>query len=130
MMDAESREKVRKYFEVIAPSFKDDGRFDVVLEMADAQVDKDYFEELWEQALAYLMAHIMEMSNRSGEASGSVSSRKEGDISVSYNASSSDEGVLGLTSYGRIYLELLAKKSPGFMVSGGDGVGFMSWGHC
>lgn len=129
-MDVVDQQRIKGYFDAIAPSMASDARFTVFLEMAEPRCDRNYFGDLWRQAMAYLVAHTMEMSNRSGSESGSILSRHEGDISVTYGTAEAEAGELGITTYGRAYRSLLQQCSAGFIVTGGNQHSFMSWGHC
>lgn len=75
-----------------------------VISYAEAQVDFGQ-GTVYELAVAYLAAHILTISGRSG-TSGPVASKNEGDLSISYAATSNLEG-LKSTSYGMEYLRMV-----------------------
>lgn len=127
-MEAQDLTRIKGYVSAIAPKFGSDARVDVFVEMSDSCVDRNYFGDMYWQAVAYLTCHRMELAARGGDASGAVTSRREGDISVGYAAPDGESEYL-LTSYGRMYLEIERRKSPGFLLSGGCGP-IMGWGHC
>lgn len=129
-MDTRESEAIRVYFEAVAPAFASDARYGVFLEIAEDRVDRSYFGDSWTKAMAYMTAHVMEMSNRSGADAAPATSRREGDIQVSYAASQQNDSDLYMTSYGKMFLALLNSRSPGFVLSGGCSHEMKSWGHC
>lgn len=85
-------------------------RAEVWIEMAEKRVSRCYFGSSWTLAMSYMAAHIGTLEERSENdgAVGAVTSKREGDISVSYGSASTDGGDdLGLTSYGIQYKNLL-----------------------
>ena len=128
-MEVRDSERIKVYFDAVAPAFASDPRYPVFLEIAEDLVDRDFFGDTWPNAMAYRTAHIMEMSNRSGADAAPATSRREGDIQVSYAASQQNDSDLYMTSYGKMFLSLVNAKSPGFVLSGND-FEHRSWGHC
>ncbi|MBO7412848.1 MAG: DUF4054 domain-containing protein [Fibrobacter sp.] len=96
-------------------------RVDVWLEMAQLRADRAYFGSSYPLALCYLASHIGTLETRgNGDDVGSVSSKSEGGLSVSYSAAgASEEGDLSQTVYGRYYLDLLKAKRPLPGITGG-----------
>jgi len=96
-------------------------RVDVWLEMAQLRADRAFFGSSYPLALCYLASHIGTLETRgNGDDVGSVSSKSEGGLSVSYSAAgASEEGDLSQTVYGRYYLDLLKAKSPLPGITGG-----------
>lgn len=89
-------------------------RVDVWLEMAELRADRAYFGDSYPLALCYLASHIGTLETRGGgDEVGSVSSKSEGGLSVSYSAGGggTDDDLLQ-TTYGRMYLNLLNSKRP------------------
>ena len=129
-MDSRDSERIKVYFDAVAPAFANDARYPVFLEIAEDRCDRTYFGESWTKAMAYLTAHLMEMSSRNGSESGPVTSRREGDISVTFAAGEQNDSDLYMTTFGKMYLALLNGRSPGVVLSGGCNSGMMSWGHC
>lgn len=127
-MEAQDLTRIKGYVSAIAPKFGSEASLDVFVEMADSCVDRGFFGDMYWQAVAYLTCHRMELAARGGDASGAVTSRREGDISVGYAAPGGDSEYL-LTSYGRMYLEIERRKSPGFLLTGGCAT-IISWGNC
>lgn len=128
-MDNRDSERIKVYFDAVAPSFAGDTRYAVFLEIAEDRCDRSYFGESWTKAMAYLTAHLMEMSNRNGTECAPATSRREGDIQVSFAASQNDSD-LYMTSFGRMFLSLLNGRSPGFILSRGCIPTPKAWGHC
>lgn len=129
-MDSMDAERIKVYFDAVAPAFANDARYQVFIEIAEDRCDRGYFGASWTKAMAYLTAHLMEMSSRNGSESGTVTSRREGDISVTFAAGEQNDSDLYMTTFGKMYLALLNGRSPGVVLSGGCHSGMMSWGHC
>lgn len=102
-----------------------DARVDVWLEMAELRVDKAYFGKQYPLALSYIASHIGTLETRGGgDEVGSISSKSEGGLSVSYSAAGgSTDDDLTQTTYGRMYLNLLHAKRPVPMITGSFGFG-------
>lgn len=100
-------------------------RVDVWLEMAQLRVDKAYFGDAYPLALCYLASHVGTLETRGGgDEVGSVSSKSEGGLSVSYSAAGggTNDDLLQ-TTYGRSYLDLLNSKRPLPGLTGAFGFG-------
>ena len=99
----------------VAPEFKDmdEGEVHAWIEIAEPCVSKKAFGKLYNQALAYLTAHLMKVAGYGDTSNGTVgdsmrvASVSEGNTSVSFNTSlySSDkaDSELSLTIYGMNY---------------------------
>lgn len=78
------------------------------------------------QAVALRAAHIMTLANdlafAGGAAGGAVSSKREGDLSVSYASTSADkrDADLSQTVYGRQLMELASANMLNFGIAGGS----------
>ena len=96
-------------------------RVDVWLEMAQLRADRAYFGDAYPLALCYLASHVGTLETRGGgDEVGSVSSKSEGGLSVSYSAAGGgDNDDLLQTTYGRAYLDLLKARRPLPGVTGG-----------
>lgn len=129
-MDSSDAERIKVYFDAVAPAFANDARYQVFLEIAEDRCDRGYFGDSWTKAMAYLTAHLMEMSSRNGSESGPVTSRREGDISVTFAAGEQNDSDLYMTTFGKMYIALLNGRSQGVILSGGCHYGMMSWGNC
>ena len=100
-------------------------RVDVWLEIAELRADRAYFGDSYPLALCYLASHIGTLETRGGgDEVGSVSSKSEGGLSVSYSAGGggTDDDLLQ-TTYGRMYLNLLNSKRPLPGITGSFGFG-------
>jgi len=83
------------------------------IEVAEKLVSQNYFGEFYATALAYRAAHIAAMAGM--DAEGSASSRKDADVSISYNTGNG--AGLESTHFGREYLELEKRCRTGGFVS-------------
>lgn len=81
---------------VYAPAYVDDPRMPAAISIAEKQVNPEHC--FYEEVVVLLAAHMLEIGDRAG-AGGTVASKSEGGLSISYNAGSSS-GLLGTTSYG------------------------------
>lgn len=102
-------------------------RVDVWLEMAELRADRAYFGDSYPLALCYLASHIGTLETRGGgDEVGSVSSKSEGGLSVSYSAGGggTDDDLLQ-TIYGRMYMDLLNSKRPLPGITGSFGFGML-----
>lgn len=115
--DAMDDEKFLKMFRVLAPDLQS-ATDDVVLAMRNIvapTISKSKFGDLYEQALAYLIAHKLTVQNIISEqgaaatelTAGGIISEKEGDLSRSYGSKQSN--VAG----GSCYMDSLQKTAYG-----------------
>lgn len=100
---------------LVAPEFNTMSDDDVQtwIELAEPYVSKKVFGKLYNQALAYLAAHLMKMSGHGDTSTGTVgdsmrvASVSEGNTSVSFNTSlysgNEADAELNLTVYGMSY---------------------------
>ena len=90
----------------IAPELDsvDPTRRAIILDLADKQTSDDAFKESRDHYVALLAAHMLTLSNRGGDG-GVVTSKKEGDLAISYGGIANAEG-LASTSYGQELLRL------------------------
>lgn len=111
---AATEEDISKAKRIMTADLSSNSRVDVWLEMAQLRADKAYFGDAYPLALCYLASHVGTLETRgNGDEVGSVSSKSEGGLSVSYSAAGGDEsGDLAQTTYGRMYLDLLKAKRP------------------
>lgn len=122
---AATEEDIEKAKRFMTAELSGDARVDVWLEMAELRVDKAYFGKQYPLALSYIASHIGTLETRGGgDEVGSVSSKSEGGLSVSYSAAGggTDDDLLQ-TTYGRMYLNLLHAKRPLPMITGSFGFG-------
>jgi hypothetical protein len=121
-MTEQQKEKAL-YF--MTPELSGSERADVWLEMASLQVDEGYFGSSYPLALCYMASHIGTLETRGGgDEVGSVSSKSEGSISISYSpAGSGTDDDLLQTTYGRMFLKLRDNCRPGPALTGFFGFG-------
>lgn len=122
---AATEEDIEKAKWFMTAELSGDARVDVWLEMAELRVDKAYFGKQYPLALSYIASHIGTLETRGGgDEVGSISSKSEGGLSVSYSAAGggTDDDLLQ-TTYGRMYLNLLHAKRPVPMITGSFGFG-------
>lgn len=88
------------------PSITEDARLTSMIELAETRLSTDAFGDNYNEAVALLVLHMYEVSDRSGSG-GPITSEKEGQLSRSFGAAASS-GALGDTAWGR-ELERLTK---------------------
>lgn len=95
------------------------------IELAESRTSSTYYGPNQSQAVALRAAHMMQVNEAanasSGDSMGPVSSKREGDLSVTYgklDAGSTVDADLSSTSYGRQLLGLRRASGTGVMVSG------------
>jgi len=103
----------------IAPQFDSIASRNDFIFIATLQVNRDWFGDTYELAAAYLTAHLITVNTNSSytNGSGAITSKREGDLSVSYSAptiSGKGDDDLIQTGYGRQFLRLRNQK--GFMI--------------
>lgn len=104
-MTDEQRQKALSF---MTKELSDNERAEVWLEMAELQVSQEYFGKSFPLALCYFASHIGTLETRgNGDEVGSLTSKSEGSISVSYSpAGSGTDDDLLQTTYGRMFLNL------------------------
>ena len=134
---------IDQYLSAVAPAFAMDENKSVYIEMATERTNKGFYGEKYNQAVALLAAHIAflltaasgSMGAGSGNweagSTGTITSKREGDLSVTYgagavSASAADvtDAELSQTRYGLMLLALRKGCKP-FMgvLNGGKGCG-------
>lgn len=111
---AATEEELAKAKRFMTAEIADNERVDIWLEMAQLRADRAYFGSSYPLALYYLASHIGTLETRGGgDEVGSVSSKSEGGLSISYSAGGggTNDDLLQ-TTYGRMYLDLLNSKRP------------------
>lgn len=100
-------------------------RVDVWLEMASLQVSAEYFGSSYPLALCYFASHIGTLETRgNGDEVGSLTSKSEGSISISYSpAGGGTDDDLLQTTWGRMYLNLRQNCRPVPNITGSFGFG-------
>jgi len=108
---------VSSLLSTIAPQFDSvTGRADFIA-LAELQVNRCLLGEKADIGTAYFAAHLIQISQdsaTSGGSSGEITSKKEGDLSVSYgNFAPKDGSGLSATSWGRQYDMIIKTTVPG-----------------
>lgn len=106
MTEAE-RQEIKRY---MPASLSNNARVDVFIDIAEKYVYREYFGKSWTIAMNYFASHIGTLEDRAENdgAIGGVSSKREGDISISFSqVNGNSEYSLSLTSYGIQYKTLL-----------------------
>ena len=109
---------VSETFRIVAPEFETLSEDEILMwiSLAEPYVSKKQFGKLYNQALAFLTAHMMKLSGKGDQTYGSVadalrlSSVSEGNTSVSFNtgmyATGTSDAELCLTPYGLSYKKI------------------------
>jgi hypothetical protein len=110
--------------DLIAPQFASNANKADYIALAELSTNACVFGEKYYQAVALRAAHMLEMATRLSGDAGSVASKREGDLAVSYHSGAANLSVdLGQTSYGRQLLGLQRGSIAGFGVTGGNDIG-------
>ncbi len=113
-------------FRIIAGEFSavSDADVEKALMFTELFIDPEIYGQAANVALALMTAHIMAMpggvNGGYSNSTSRVTSKKEGDLSISYGALSNDSSWLGQSTYGQL-LQLLKKRlglNLGMMVRG------------
>lgn len=104
----------------IAPNFDSATNRSLFIELAESRTSSTHYGANRSQAVALWAAHMIALATASeydGVSGGPVSSKSEGDLSISY-ATSSTSSDLASTSYGRQLLGLRRASGTGISVTG------------
>lgn len=117
-LSPEEREELVSYLD---DGVVQDARFESWLAGASFRVGRCYFGKAYVYALSLMVSHRAVLADLASQgASGPVTSKREGDLSVSYGSGNgTDGGDLSLSVFGREYLSLLEQYSPRPGVTGG-----------
>jgi len=129
---------VQEYLQAVAPTVAADASVAVYIQMAEERTNKEFYGHKTNQAIALLAAHIAFLftavpnshgagsGSTEGGSTGSITSKREGDLSVSYGsgAVSASAGNLGdaelsQTRWGLMLISLRKSCKPFFGVCGG-----------
>ena len=127
---------VEDHLRAIAPQCLTDGSYQVFIEMAEERTNRCFYGAKANQAVALMAAHIWYMlgsgnggagsGNLEGGSTGSLSSKREGDLSVSYSSPSATlamktttDAELAQTRWGLMLLNLRKGCGPVMGVCGG-----------
>lgn len=133
---------IDEYIAALAPGLSQDATCSVFVEMAEERTQRDFYREKYNQAVALLAAHIWFLlgsgsaslpggGNSSGGSTGTVNSKREGDLSVGFGSGAVSglsvgvgEADLAQTRWGLMLLALRKGCRPFIGVcSGGRRVG-------
>lgn len=122
----EEREELLSYLE---DGVAKDPRLESWISGASFRVGRCYFGKAYVYALSLMVSHKAALADLAAQgASGPVTSKREGDLSVSYGNGGSDGGDLSKTVFGQEYLSLLQQYSPSPGVTGGVCTGGLDGG--
>lgn len=102
-----------EYFRTLAPAFAStaDEDVEIWISMAENMVVVECLsDEQQAQATALYAAHLMQIT--ASDASGVVTSEKEGDLSRSYAPLAGSTELIGSTKYGQLYAQLARQCMP------------------
>jgi hypothetical protein len=106
---------VLQIIEVRCPGLYADPGRDIYISLAEQQISSCYFGDNRNLAVALQACHDYSVGQRGGDA-GTISSKKEGDLAVTYSAGGGVSTDLGQTSFG-LALQRLIRKSGGGAIS-------------
>lgn len=110
-------------FDAIAPQLASSTSKTTFLSLATSRTNSECYGAQANLAIAYLAAHMLTLTNEQSTSGGSgiIKSKKEGDLSVTYEIGgmSSSGSDLGLTSYGKQLLSLRRGNCSSVTVTGG-----------
>lgn len=129
---------VEQYIQAVAPALMQDPSLDVYVEMAKERTDRGFYGVKYNHAVALMAAHIAFLlgagtlgagsGNAEGGSTGSLSSKREGELSVSYSSPAATlamkgvvESDLAQTRWGLMLLSLRKGCKPFFGVCGSRG---------
>lgn len=102
-------ETIRQLFRVLAPEFADvqDEELTTIITLNDSKLNSLLHDDVRDEAIVYLTAHMIDLGRKRKGAGGVVSSVTEGRLSIQYynNASIKDE--FDYSNYGRRYKSII-----------------------
>lgn len=121
-------QSVQTILEAIAPAVAASPGVAVYIELATGRTSTCYYGEQANYAIALRAAHIGSLALRGGGAgdAGSIASKKEGDLAVSYSSTMkgvNSEADLSQTSYGLQLIDLRDSLNAPIGVTGGNDTG-------
>lgn len=111
------------HLSLIAPALAVNANAPLYITAAREELNACMYGANYEKAVAYLAAHTMTLAldpMRSGGAAGAVTSKSEGQLSISYGAGAAGGTDWGQTSYGMALIRLTAACGSGAFVTGGS----------
>lgn len=104
-------------FDLLAPELASSANKSKYLELGTLQTSSCYFGTDYDMAVALRAAHIGTLANRYSGDGGEITSKREGDLAVTYSATGNSSGLNG-TKYGQQLQELINNKGGGISVAG------------
>lgn len=133
---------VTEYLQAVAPTVATDPSVSVYIQMAEERTNSAFYGHKTNQAIALLAAHIAFLftavpnshgagsGSSEGGSTGSITSKREGDLSVSYGSGAVSSAAVGVsdvdlaqTRFGLMLLALRKGCKPFTGVLGGGGRG-------
>ena len=133
---------VTEYLQAVAPTVAADPSVSVYIEMAKERTNSEFYGRKTNQAIAFLAAHIAFLftatpnshaagsGSLEGGSTGSITSKREGDLSISYGSGAVSSAAIGVsdadlaqTRFGLMLLALRKGCKPFMGVLGGGGRG-------
>ncbi len=87
--------------DAIAPQFASDPQTSDFIALAELRTSQEKFGDKYNLAVALRAAHMMTLRDRKTGEGGSISSKKEGDLGISYATGNGESEDLAQTHYGR-----------------------------
>jgi hypothetical protein len=106
-----------EWLENIAPNLVVDSAIkNSFISMSKDETDASLFESVdkYNMAVAYLAAHFLSLSKKSGDSKGVVVMEKEGDLQISYSNPRNSEGIMNTTQYLDSYNSIMQSRVPLF----------------
>lgn len=113
--------------EAVAPQYVGDSRATTFLSLAGNRISAEFFGERYDEAVAWLTAHMLTMADReaaeraaggAGASSGAIQSKSAGDLSIGFGGAmgsvgrmNPEDAALTSTSYGLEYLRIRNTRS-------------------
>lgn len=110
---------IEQYFDVICPELASDTNKSSYISIAQLTISSTVFGDNYNYAVALKAAHIGSLATRNSGNSGTVTSVKEGDLSISYGSGSSgNNSDLSQTKYGLMLKSLYQSIQMAVSVTG------------
>ena len=107
---------------IIAPQFDTIANRNEYINLAELRVNRCWFREKADLAVALMAAHLITLNTtRTDGDAGTITSKREGDLSVTYAVTPSNgDSSIGMTHYGLQFKELRDECGFIFGVTGGN----------
>jgi len=114
---------VLSIIEAICPGLYTDTNRDTFITLSYTETSESFFGTVYNKAVALRASHDWVLAQRTTGDSGSISSKKEGDLSINYSTVDSSDDPLLLTSYGQQLRGLIKSRAGAVSVAGIDDIG-------